>query len=121
MEAAQQTQRRVPRWHDHTVARFLIIVGAVVGLYIGYGYATGPSRISDGLRARLEQGPSSVNINVTSKFPPEEFHIGIYQDLGSMRGVEGNTAKLHSVSPSDIRALSRYYWIEKLDLAGVTK
>lgn len=119
MESTQQTlsQWRAPRWHEHTVARFLIIVGVIVGLYTGYGYATGPSRISDGLRARLDEGPSSVDIRVTSKFPPEEFHIGIYQNLGSMRGVEGDTAKLNSVAPADIRALSRNYWILRIDLA----
>ncbi len=33
-----------------------------------------------------------------------------------MRGVNGSTAELVSVKPSGLRALSQYYWIEKIDL-----
>ena len=50
------------------------------------------------------------------KFPPEEFHIRIYQQLGSMRGVKDSTAELVSVTPSGLSTLSQYYWIEKIDL-----
>ncbi|ETX01171.1 MAG: hypothetical protein ETSY1_08415 [Candidatus Entotheonella factor] len=38
-----------------------------------------------------------------------------------MRGVEGNTAKLYGVLPHKARALSRYYWIEQIDLAADAK
>ena len=51
-----------------------------------------------------------------AKFPPEEFHIRIYQQLGRMRGVKGSTAELVSVTPSGLSTLSQYYWIEKIDL-----
>ena len=51
-----------------------------------------------------------------AKFPPEEFHIRIYQELGSMRGVKDSTAELVSVTPSGLSTLSQYYWIEKIDL-----
>ena len=65
----------------------------------------------------MAQQPTIVNLLVTSKSPPEEFHIRLYQQVGNMRGVEGNTAKLYNVSLSDARALSRHYWIEQIDLA----
>ena len=52
---------------------------------------------------------------IGTKFPPEEFHIRIYQQLGSMRGVKGSTAELVSVTPSTLSTLSQYYWIEKID------
>ena len=32
-----------------------------------------------------------------------------------MRGVKGSTAELVSVTPSGLRTLSQYYWIEKID------
>lgn len=36
--------------------------------------------------------------------------------IGRMRGVKGATAELVSVTPSGLRTLSQYYWIEKIDL-----
>ncbi|HBK81640.1 MAG TPA: hypothetical protein DDZ83_18555 [Nitrospinae bacterium] len=62
------------------------------------------------------QNPSEVNVSVTTVFPPEEFHISIYQNLGSMRGVREKTAALYSMTPANIRNLSRYYWIHQIDL-----
>ena len=68
----------------------------------GYAHRTGVR-----LKARQRIG---------TKFPPEEFHIRIYQQLGSMRGVKGSTAELVSVTPSGLSTLSQYYWVEKIDL-----
>lgn len=82
-----------------------------------YGYVTGPTRLTKCLHAALAQKPVSVDILVTTKFPPEEFHIRLYQQVGSMRGVEGRTANLYGVSSANVRALSRYYWIHQIDLA----
>ena len=45
---------------------------------------------------------------IGAKFPPEEFHIRIYQNLGSMRGVKGSTAELVSITPSTLSTLSQY-------------
>lgn len=73
-------------WSASTV-RFLALVFAVVAAYNGYLYLTGPWRMTDGLRAHLAQRPATVNVLVTAKFPPEEFH------------------------------LSRHYWILAIDLA----
>ncbi|MDA1090798.1 MAG: hypothetical protein O3A85_10875 [Proteobacteria bacterium] len=105
------------RWHQRRDARFLIVVGVVLSLFYGYGFITGPSRITPRLLTALQAEPDRVNILVTSKFPPEQFHLGIYQELGSMRGSEGNTLLLHRVKPVNVRTLSRYYWIETVDLA----
>ena len=44
--------------------------------------------------------------------------MGVYQDLGSMRGSEGNTTKLFRVEPGNVRKLSRKYWVERIDLAN---
>ncbi len=44
-----------------------------------------------------------------------QFILSTY--LGSIRGVNGHTAKLYGVSPSHARQLSRYYWIGQIDLA----
>lgn len=119
MDATEPTTAkfRGRRWHHRRDARFLIVVGVILGLYYGHGYVNGPSRISDRLHERLDQGENRVNILVTSKFPPEVFHMGVYQELGSVRGTTGSTTTLYKVKPANVRALSRRYWIEKIDLA----
>jgi len=122
-----ETEQELPearkrRWYFRRDARFLIFVGLCMSVYYGYGFVTGPARISDRLQAALEQNPDQpVNIVVTSKFPPEAFHLNIYQDLGSTRGSEGNYAVLHKVWPASVRKLSRYYWVEKVDLENGPK
>lgn len=109
---------RLRRILQHTTIRFLLTVVVLLTIYHGFGYITGPSHLSEQLKIRLDENPERVNILVTSKFPSEEFHIGIYQNLGSLRGTEGRTAKLFNVKPRDVRTLSRFYWIDNLDLAN---
>jgi hypothetical protein len=115
MPAEPARKRR--RWGEHPTVRFLALACALLAAYNGYLYLTGPSRMTDRLRARLAEGPATVNVLVTAKFPPEEFHIRLLQQVGNMRGVEGSTAKLYTVIPANVRYLSRHYWIRGIDLA----
>jgi hypothetical protein len=105
------------RLGEHPTVRFLALALAVLAAYHGYLYLTGPARMADRLRARLAQGPATVNVLVTAKFPPEEFHIRLLQQVGNLRGVEGSTARLYAVTPASVRYLSRHYWIHRIDLA----
>ena len=104
------------RCAQHPTVRFLAATALLFGLYYGYGYVTAPSRLTPALKAHLATNPEKLALLVKTKFPPEEFHIRIYQNLGSMRGVKGATAELVSVPPTGLRTLSQYYWIEKIDL-----
>ena len=113
---APRSDQSERRWTQHPTVRFLAAAALLFALYYGYGYATAPSRITPALKAQLATNPERLALFVTAKFPPEEFHIRIYQNLGSMRGVKGSTAELVSVTPSGLRTLSQYYWIEKSDL-----
>ncbi len=103
-------------WSEHPTLRFLLAALVLFGSYWSYGYLTGPSRITARLHDLLGENPAELNVTVTAKFPPEEFHISIYQQLGSMRGVEESTAALYSITPAAIRTLSQYYWVKELDL-----
>jgi hypothetical protein len=104
------------KWTTHPTVRFFSVSIILLALYWGFGYFTGPGRMTDRLNARLAENPVELNVAVTSKFPPEEFHISIYQRLGSMRGVEDSTAFLHSMTPASVTYLSQYYWIDNIDL-----
>lgn len=108
---------RKRRWYHRRDVRFLIVIGALLVIYFGAGFVQGPSRISESLHEKLGEDPKTVNIEVTTEFPPEAFHMGVYQNLGSVRGSKGNTTTLFRVKPADVRWLSRKYWIERIDLA----
>ncbi|NQU70027.1 MAG: hypothetical protein HQ514_05725 [Rhodospirillales bacterium] len=108
---------RKKSWHHRRDMRFVMLVGAFLLAYQAYGYAIGPGHITDRLHARLADNPKRINIAVTSNFPPEAFHMGVYQRHGNMRGTRGSTAILYRVKPTDLRYLSRRYWIKSIDLA----
>ena len=108
-------------WHGRRDIRFLLVVVVCFAIFTGYGFITGPSRITDRLHKALEASPERVNIVVTAKFPPEEFHMGIYQDVGAMRGSKGRSSTLFRVKPRNVKALARHYWIERIDLAPLPK
>ncbi len=112
---------RKRRWRDRRDVRFLLVVAACFAVFTGFGLVTGPSRISDRLHTALDADPKRVNIVVTAKVPPEEFHMGIYQDVGAMRGSKGKSSTLFRVKPRDVQALARHYWIERIDLAPPQK
>lgn len=114
-QASSEFRRR--RWHHRRDIRFLFVVAAVLIAYFGYGFVTGPGRITDRLQTVLDSDPATVDIRVTANFPPESFHMGVYQSYGAMRGSDGNTTTLFRVKPGDVRTLSRKYWVERVDLA----
>ncbi|MBI3434181.1 MAG: hypothetical protein HY056_03760 [Proteobacteria bacterium] len=104
------------RWFHRRDIRFIAVVASLLVAYWGYGYASGPSKLTGRLKDQLS-GSDRVNIVVVTKFAPEAFHMGIYQDVGRIAGTDGNRALLYGVRPADVRALSRNYWISGIDLA----
>tara|TARA_B100000315_G_scaffold123899_1_gene113899 strand:+ start:6195 stop:6542 length:348 start_codon:yes stop_codon:yes gene_type:complete len=112
---------RQRRWHHRRDVRFVLAVAAFLILFYGWGFFYGPSRISDKLAAEIGKSDAPVDLVITSKFPAEEFHLGIFQEVGTIRGNEGNETFLYRVKPEDVRMLARKYWIDKISLAPPLK
>ncbi|MEK9678441.1 MAG: hypothetical protein VW169_08630 [Rhodospirillaceae bacterium] len=104
------------RWYHRQDVRFIGVVAAFVVAFQLYGYLTGPSRISSDLSRLMEQ-QEKIDIKVTAKFKAEAFHMEIYQDVGAIRGEDGDAVIVSGVRPSDIRFLARKYWIKSIELA----
>lgn len=116
-----ETEFKRRRWYHRRDLRFIGLVALVLAVFFSYGYVTGPAKISDKLNAAISSdGGNAVNIQITARFPPEAFHMGIYQKVGSMRGSEGSVTRINRVKPSDIEALSRKYWVVGIDLGPPT-
>ena len=116
-----QNKFRRRRWYHRRDIRFLSLVGACMIVFYGYGFSTGPQKIASDLAAKIGQSNARVNVEVEARFPPEAFHISIFQDVGSLRGTKGNVTFLYRVLPKDIQVLSRKYWIKNIRLAAAVK
>lgn len=107
---------RRSRWYHRRDWRFIFFVAFVLIVYEGQGRVLGPSRITDELDAALDGG-ERVNILITTRFPAEAFHFGIFQDLGVIWGSKDNETTIYAVEPNNIRMLSRKYWVEIIAVA----
>lgn len=63
---------------------------------------------------RQAQGPK-VNVLVTLPFPPERFHVLVFQKFGRVTGTENNTVELRGVHKADLPSVARPYWVVKVD------
>ncbi len=113
--------RKRRAWYQRRDILFVAFVAVIWLGAQGYGLVTGPTRITDGLKAALEENPKSLDLLVTANFPPERFHSNVYNTIGVQRGTEGSTTLLVRVKPSDVRWISKQYWIKQVDLAPQDK
>ena len=108
---------RPRRWYHRRDARFVLVILSLVTVFYSWSYITGPSRLSINLSKLLEKHEMPVNLVIRTNFPAQEFHLGVFQEAGTIRGSKGLDTLLYKVKPKDIRMLSRKYWIERIDIA----
>jgi hypothetical protein len=98
---------------EHKTVRFLLAVALALGGYAAYGRVTAPWRIAPALEAGLAQG-GPLDIAVVLPFQPEQFHINLFQQVGTVRGVRGDVVLIGRVPAAEVRRLSRLYWIRRI-------
>ena len=101
----------------HKTVRFLLAVAVGVGGYTAYGWVTAPWRIAPALKAELGRG-GYADIAVRLPFKPEQFHINLLQQVGTVRGVRGDVVLVGRVPVAEVRRLSHYYWIRRIEPLG---
>jgi hypothetical protein len=69
-----------------------------------------PAKIAD-----FPSGAERVNILVTLPFPPERFHVQLFQSFGRVSGTQGNTIEVRGVKRADFAALARPYWVRRIE------
>lgn len=97
----------------HKTVRFLLIVGIGVGAFLAYGRVSARWRIAPELEAGLGPG-GYADIAVVLDFQPEQFHVNLFQQVGTVRGVRGTVVLVGRVPAAEVRRLARHYWIRRI-------
>ena len=99
----------------HRTVLFLLVVAALWGGWQTFLAASAPGRLDGAVRLALDREPR-VNVAVALGFPPEDFHVRLFQGYGVVSGVRGTTVLLNRVRPEDVRRIARYYWVRRITL-----
>jgi hypothetical protein len=99
----------------HRTVLFLLAVAALWVGWQGFLAATAPGRLDAAVRVALDREPR-VNVSVVLGFPPEDFHVRLFQGYGVVSGVRGTTVLVNRVQPEDVRRIARYYWVRRITL-----
>jgi hypothetical protein len=60
-------------------------------------------------------GPrGTVDLQVQLRFPPERFHILMFQRFGRVSGTDGRVVELRGVPVARVREIARFYWVERI-------
>jgi hypothetical protein len=87
---------------------------AIVALYIvwqGWLTLAAPAKIA----TSFPTGSQWVNILVTLPFPPERFHVQVFQSFGRVSGTQDNAVEVRGVKQSDLAAIARRYWVRRVE------
>ncbi|HEV8309841.1 MAG TPA: hypothetical protein VGW35_19430 [Methylomirabilota bacterium] len=91
-----------------------VLVAAVACYCAWQGYLTlrAPGKIAPSLR---RAGDRAVDVTVTLPFPPERFHVLVFQRFGRVAGTNEHQVELRGVRPSDLRGVARPYWVTRVE------
>jgi hypothetical protein len=90
------------------------VVLAVLVAYMtwqGWLSVAAPSKIVD----EFPGGRERVNVLVTLSFPPERFHVQIFQGFGRVSGTQDNSIEVRNVKRTDLAAVARPYWVRRVE------
>jgi hypothetical protein len=95
--------------------RFAALLALILFAGRLYGLASMRGRITPELERAMADG-RLVNVVASLSFVPEQFHLGVFQTYGSIGGARGQNVIVRRVTPDAVRALAKYYWIERIDI-----
>jgi len=90
-----------------------IALGALVAYFAWQGWLSvaAPGKVAPGFNADAEK----VNILVTLPFPPERFHLLVFQRHGRVSGTQDNAVEVRGVRPADLNSVARPYWVSRVE------
>ena len=69
-----------------------------------------PYKIAD-----FPNGPEKVNVLITLPFPPERFHVQLFQTYGRVSGTQDNAVEVRGVKRADLATVARPDWVTRVE------
>ena len=91
--------------------RVVLAVLAAYLLWQGWLSLAAPAKIEGEFPGARER----VNILVTLSFPPERFHVQVFQGFGRVSGTQDNSIEVRNVKRADLAAVARPYWVRRVE------
>ena len=101
-------------WRDALRSRKTHVLLAVLASYLAWQLwltLAAPGKIVVG----FPSGAEKVNILVTLPFPPERFHVQLFQTYGRVSGTQDNAVEVRGVKQADLTAVARPYWVTRVE------
>ncbi len=93
--------------------RIVVIAGAVIVAWqVWLAVQAAPKIPSDLQQYASPRG--TVDLRVTLRFPPERFHILMFQKFGRISGTAGDAVEVRSVRVERVREIARFYWVRSI-------
>ena len=100
-------------WRDALRSRKTHILIAVAAAYLAWQVwlsVAAPGKITG-----FPSGEERVNILVTLPFPPERFHVQLFQTYGRVSGTQDNAVEVRGVKRADLTTVARPYWVTRVE------
>ncbi len=101
-------------WREALKSRKTHVLLAVLVVYLAWQIwltLAAPGKIA----ADFPSGAEKVNILVTLPFPPERFHVQLFQTYGRVSGTQENAVEVRGVKRADLAAIARPYWVSRIE------
>ena len=99
--------------HDALGSRKTHILLAVVACYLAWQLwltIAAPHKI-----AGFADGAGKVDVLITLPFPPERFHVQLFQTYGRVSGAQENAVEVRGVKRADLTTVARPYWVTRVE------
>jgi hypothetical protein len=103
---------RLRRFLCHRAVAVTAVLLLTWGAFSLWESWTGAQKLTTANLASAKGG--RLHIAVTLKFAPEAFHMMLFQSMGRLIEVKGETAYLMDVRVEDARSLAREYWVRNI-------
>jgi hypothetical protein len=94
-----------------TQGRVVLALLAAWLVYEGWLSAAAPGKVVGEFPADREK----LAVLVTLPFPPERFHVLVFQRFGRVSGTDGTTVEVRGVPRTELVRLARPYWVSRVE------
>jgi hypothetical protein len=63
----------------------------------------------------IPSGADRLNILITLPFPPERFHVQLFQTYGRVSGTQEKAVEVRGVKRADLTTVARPYWVTRVE------